>query len=238
MSLKIFTKEYLEEHYVRQNKSARAIAEENGYRSVSAIHRALDYHGIRKKNGKPSKALTKELLHQLYIVEEKSVKAIARELGLRSHTSVRLSLRQHGLPVRDSGWFSTARKLGHIKRRKGYGEISGSYWCSVRHSARLRGLALDVTIEQAWQLFLQQGRRCALSGVKLKFAQRRDVINDPDSQTASLDRKDSNKPYTLDNVQWIHKRLQWMKCDFPDEEFQDWCKKVAKYASRSKSPSI
>lgn len=32
-------------------------------------------------------------------------------------------------------------------------------------------------------------------------------------QTASLDRIDSSKGYTIDNVWWIHKQLNWMKWD-------------------------
>jgi peroxiredoxin family protein len=41
--------------------------------------------------------------------------------------------------------------------------------------------------------------------------------------TASLDRKDSSKGYTKDNIQWIHKDLQKMKMDMPEDKFINWC---------------
>jgi hypothetical protein len=44
--------------------------------------------------------------------------------------------------------------------------------------------------------------------------------------TASLDRKDSSKGYTKDNVQWIHKTINFMKGQMSDQEFVSWCKLV------------
>lgn len=47
---------------------------------------------------------------------------------------------------------------------------------------------------------------------------------------ASLDRIDSKKDYTIDNVQWVHKDLNYMKQDFTEEEFINYCKLVVNYA--------
>ena len=46
-------------------------------------------------------------------------------------------------------------------------------------------------------------------------------------KTASLDRIDSNKGYTKDNVQFVHKDINWMKQDFEQNKFIEYCKKVA-----------
>jgi len=62
-------------------------------------------------------------------------------------------------------------------------------------------MVFGVTIEEAWQVFLAQDKKCAISGVELKFA--KNYMKDPTSQTASLDRKDSAKDYTPENVQWV-----------------------------------
>ncbi len=45
--------------------------------------------------------------------------------------------------------------------------------------------------------------------------------------TASLDRIDSTKGYTLDNIQWIHKDLNKMKMNFANDYFIKTCKLVA-----------
>ena len=48
------------------------------------------------------------------------------------------------------------------------------------------------------------------------------------NQTASLDRIDSSKGYTKNNVQWLHKDINIMKRDFPEEKFLFLCKQIVK----------
>src|SRR5262249_34312666 len=104
---------------------------------------------------------------------------------------------------------------------KGYGEISGVYWHHLQRGAQLRKLPFEVSLEQAWGLFLQQEKRCALSGLQLTFARhwRRDKLG----QTASLDRIDNQLGYVSGNVQWLHKKLNWMKHALTQEELIAWC---------------
>ena len=229
MSLKIFTKEYLQEHYVELNKSARQISIENDYRTTASVYRALIHHGFYRKNDKPSHILTKELLLKLYVEQQKSARDIADELNLRSATSVRMALRQFGIPTRTTGVRTPKKLRQYEKQQKGFEEISGSYWCSIRNCAKRRGLLVAVTIQEAWEQFLKQNRRCALSGEELFFAKRSDYLRDCSLHTASLDRINSTLGYLSGNIQWIHKELQWMKCDLPDDKFVDWCEKVAKF---------
>lgn len=124
----------------------------------------------------------------------------------------------------------TNRKFGSENHRwSGFGSISGAYWHRIRQGAINRNLELAITIEEAWELFVQQNGKCALSGEPLVLctsdSKRR---KNSSRQTASLDRKDSTKGYTRENVQWIHKTLNKMKMEMPDDEFISWCLKVAK----------
>jgi hypothetical protein len=41
-----------------------------------------------------------------------------------------------------------------------------------------------------------------------------------------LDRIDSSKGYTIDNVQWVHKIVNIMKHDVEEKEFFNWCKLI------------
>lgn len=111
----------------------------------------------------------------------------------------------------------------------GYGEISGEFFTAVKSSAKIRNLEFNITIEQIWDLFLKQDRKCALSGVELKFiltARNRNLPRNGKLKTASLDRIDSSKGYTLDNVQWIHKHVNHIKMSLSDEDFINWCRKI------------
>ena len=44
---------------------------------------------------------------------------------------------------------------------------------------------------------------------------------------ASLDRIDSSRGYIKDNIQWVHKDINRMKWDFPQDKFVKLCFYVA-----------
>lgn len=109
------------------------------------------------------------------------------------------------------------RKGAGMYNWTGCGEIPGSYLCQARSGAKARGIAFDVSSVFLWELFLRQERRCALSGLPLSFA----------DKTASLDRKDSDGEYTESNVQWVHKDVNKIKVNFPEDRFRELCTAVS-----------
>lgn len=108
---------------------------------------------------------------------------------------------------------------------KGCGDISGNWWYNhiLRETKQRKRTPIPVTlkIEEAWELFLKQKKKCALSGVDLEISGTA-IYN-----TASIDRIDSSKGYELGNVQWVHKHINFMKRTYSQEYFIDMCKKVA-----------
>lgn len=173
--------------------------------------------------------LSKTLLTELYIKREMSARTVAAHLGLNSATSVNRALRQFGVPRRKSGAKTKARVVFHNSRKTGYEEICGSYWYAVKSNARKRGLEFAITLEYAWNIFLQQERKCALSGRHLVHAAKTQRDSHQKEQTASLDRIDSGKGYFPGNVQWIHKDLQRMKWAFSDDYFIRTCGEVVQH---------
>lgn len=105
---------------------------------------------------------------------------------------------------------------------RGYRQISRSYWNGAKHGADIRNLKFEITIEQAWELYERQEGRCALSGVPINLSR-----NHGKKITASLDRIDSSRGYVLDNIQWLHKDVNRLKMDMPDETLIEWCSKIA-----------
>lgn len=104
------------------------------------------------------------------------------------------------------------------KTWKGFGEIPMQYWSNLKRKANERNILFDINIEDAWNLFLKQNRECSLSGIKLNFKN----VNGKEYATASLDRINPKLDYIIDNIQWIHKDLNFMKQDFSEEEFFNW----------------
>lgn len=112
---------------------------------------------------------------------------------------------------------------------KGYQEISGTIWRKILWHARKRNIDFDLTIEDAWEVFLLQGKKCALTGLDLQFGNDKRYNNEPVETTASLDRIDNEKGYSRENTQWVHKAINLMKLDHGQNEFIKWCKLVAKH---------
>jgi cytidyltransferase-like protein len=107
---------------------------------------------------------------------------------------------------------------------KGHGDIPLDFFNNIFRGAKQRNLEFNITIEYIWDLLEKQNRKCALSGLDLKFSRTR---KDKSLQTCSLDRKDNKKGYIEGNVQWVHKRVNLMKNVMSDKDFIYFCHVVA-----------
>ena len=112
--------------------------------------------------------------------------------------------------------------MGSLKRLSPYKNISQSYFNSFKRSAKKRNLEFDMTIEDVWNVWEKQNFICALTGLKLSFPKFR---NDK-SGTASIDRIDSLKGYTPDNIQIVHKEINRLKNNYSQGDFIYWCRLV------------
>ena len=78
------------------------------------------------------------------------------------------------------------------KRFKGFGELSKSHWNQIIRHANSRNIKVEVKIEDAWNLFIKQNRKCALTGIILFFSKSR-KDEECGNTTASLDRIDRDR---------------------------------------------
>lgn len=110
------------------------------------------------------------------------------------------------------------------KQYQGIGDLSGLRWSAIQscQKRKSRDLEFTITIEYAWNLFIQQNKTCALTGLPIKICD----IRDGGQNTASLDRIDSSKGYIEGNVQWVHKDINHIKMDYNQEYFLNLCKRV------------
>jgi hypothetical protein len=115
---------------------------------------------------------------------------------------------------------------GNAHNRDAIGSITKSYWTPIERQAKRRGIPFEITREEAWALFEKQNQRCALTGVELKFST--NIRDQRGIHTTSLDRIDSSKGYIIDNVQWVHKKINIMKNDLSTSDFIHWCELVVK----------
>jgi hypothetical protein len=113
-------------------------------------------------------------------------------------------------------------------RYKGYEELNGQYIGELKTKAKERNLNWSelLTPEYLWNLFVEQNKKCRLTKMDLVFQSDRDKSKGL-KQTASLDRIDSLKGYEIGNLQWIHKDVNKMKNNLPQDRFIEICKMIA-----------
>jgi len=95
-------------------------------------------------------------------------------------------------------------------------------WFSVKQKSGIsRGYVWELSIEDIWNLYITQDGVCALSGVPITWSAKGLTA------TASIDRIDSSEGYILENIQLVHKDINFMKQQYSQEYFIEMCKAVA-----------
>jgi hypothetical protein len=128
------------------------------------------------------------------------------------------------------GKSTCCKSCGNEKHYKGVGNLSSTFFSRILEGAKKRKIEVSVTKEEILELLEKQEYKCALSGLPLVMSRSFSVdrANQTYSTTASLDRKDSSKGYTLANVQWVHKDINIMKNKYDQPYFTEMCRLVYK----------
>lgn len=106
---------------------------------------------------------------------------------------------------------------------RGKGELPSSLFSDIKYKAGKRGIEFNITIEELWELYLVQGFKCAISKQDIEFEEKGYI----QQNVCSLDRIDSKKGYVRGNVQWVDRRINFMKHSMSQKEFIDMCKTIA-----------
>lgn len=131
----------------------------------------------------------------------------------------------------NGGLTRSCSKCSNIYRRLGkVGNLPLTDINRYKYGAKIRKYEWSLTNNYLWELYQKQDGKCSLSGVDLSFSESGiGKKGAKDVSTASLDRIDSTKGYTAGNVQWIHKDINKMKNNQPQESFLEWCKLINNY---------
>lgn len=97
----------------------------------------------------------------------------------------------------------------------GYKDIPGKVFSRLVNGAKKRNIEVTITIEDIYRQYIKQHKKCAFSGVPVEFG-----------LDASVDRIDSKGGYHTWNIQIVHKTLNMMKKDMPNDLFISWCRMV------------
>jgi hypothetical protein len=100
----------------------------------------------------------------------------------------------------------------------GFKDISGTFFGDIKEGAKKRGIEFNLRIQDIQEVWDLQAGICALTGWELEIG-----------KDASIDRINSDIGYQSDNIQFVHKDVNWMKNAFSQEYFVKVCKAVAKH---------
>jgi len=125
----------------------------------------------------------------------------------------------------------TCRPCRYRKRRsRWYGSLPsylGRLKTYAKKRAKKKGLKFDLSKEDLERLWARQQGKCALTGITMTRPD-----GDPQSlrvaTNVSLDRINSSKGYTRDNVQLVCWRANQLKGRLSEEELVFWSKKFVK----------
>jgi len=181
------------------------------------------------KKKKPKNDLTGQKFGHLEVIrmdirpedKRREYKAVCKchNCGKEEHWVFPYHLKKIG--VISCGCLQGNRKTGKNRHNyDGYEQITGSIWGKIKRSAERRSKIFSITIEDAWNLFLKQDKKCALSQLPIEMGKGRKM------GTASLDRINSNKGYTIDNIQWVHRNVNIIKHSCSQEYFITICRKI------------
>lgn len=121
-------------------------------------------------------------------------------------------------------------KQGRKKRLKHNGktgELTLNRYNKIKRAAIKRSIPFEVSLLFLGNLFEKQHHTCAITG---------DFIDN--ISKASLDRIDSTKGYTEDNVQWVTKQANLSKHIMTMNELYNFCNKVISYANQKPSTPL
>lgn len=207
---------------------------------------------------------TKELCGLLPNRNEKSIIAKAFRMNLKCGKETKLQGKEFGKLkviefdkiINHHAYFKCICKCGQRKTISGTNLISnkirscgcirflntthkymtGNEFSSVRTRARLRNKEFSITIEDIDNLYIKQNGKCALTGIDITFNTCKKLGTAKIVRgNASVDRKDSTKGYTVENIQLVDKDVNFAKQAKSDEDFIKMCELVVNFNRKKKN---
>lgn len=109
-----------------------------------------------------------------------------------------------------------------------YKGIRISWFNKFKISAECRGLEFNITMDDVAELIQKQNFKCVLSGWDISFPE----TGTPQDCDASIDRINSKKGYSVENIQITHKTINMIKNKYDNDFFIYVCKSVSENANR------
>jgi hypothetical protein len=116
---------------------------------------------------------------------------------------------------------------------KGIEDMPYRYISDIQNHAKANGRECSISLENLYEQYKKQDGKCIYSNESLSFVRRGRKYR---TGNASVDRIDSSKGYTKDNIQWVDKNINRMKSNFSSDQFVNMCSLVSNNSNNIKTP--
>ena len=160
MKYTILTKSYLKHHYTKLGETYAEIGKQVDLSAEMVRLFAIQHKIPARRSGRRSPDLAGKVFGNLTVVERTQGSDKRHPVWLCKCDCGSTSKVQASSLVK--GRISNCASCGNKRKGdalwKGHGEISGHFWSNVRNGAKYRNLPLKISMQQAWELFLEQNR--------------------------------------------------------------------------------
>jgi len=98
-----------------------------------------------------------------------------------------------------------------------------------RAAARANAQSITITLDELWAIGEKQEWRCAYTGIPLEFTRGGNFGFNTNPNSCTIDRIDSDKPYSRKNVQLITWIANCSKNSMTHDQYIDLCKRVVEH---------
>lgn len=138
--------------------------------------------------------------------------------------------------INQEGWYRSnkdrhCKKCKHLQYKKrieldhnriSLDRVLMSRWQGILERAKKHGYLIDFNYDYLKELWVLQNGKCAISGLDMTY----ELFNGRIFTNVSVDRIDSNKGYTKDNIQLVCMAVNQMKSDMSTEELLYFCEQI------------
>lgn len=106
----------------------------------------------------------------------------------------------------------------------------------IKYNAKTRDIKVEITLEDLFELYEKQDGKCMYSGVRMTHNKMPSgKVKDYRSETTnpyniSVDRIDSTKDYTKENIQMVAVSVNHMKWNLTEENFLEMCELIVNFS--------
>jgi hypothetical protein len=107
--------------------------------------------------------------------------------------------------------------------------VSPEKFYRIKRGANTRNIEFTIDMRDISEVFEKQNKKCALSGKELSFDLTSSHYLSDSVGVASVDRIESSKSYTKDNIQIVDKYINIAKNTLTNEQFIEMCGNVSNF---------